>query len=167
MMMRSNLPTLAGPGKRALRGKPSAASPHGGHRSGRGTANRILLASGDAAERAVWRAMLADPDYIVSEAENGEAALAAIVAGATDLVIAAVVMTVIDGLELLRAVQDLEEAPPIVLIASGRGKIDQIYMKSATLLGAAAFHMQPFEAGEFQTNIREVLRSRQNRPDEF
>src|SRR4029077_11265544 len=95
--------------------------------------------------------------YVVSEVENGELALEAILAGRADLVIVAVVMHKMDGLELLRAAQDVEDAPPIVAVTSGGTKIDEVYVKSAVLLGAASAHMQPLVGAAFQTSIRKVL----------
>ena len=126
---------------------------------------RILIASGIAEERATWRSALAEQQYDVSEAENGAAAIKAIHAGDVDLVITAVTMLKMDGLELLRAAREIPSAPPIIMIARGQSEMNQIYVKTASLLGAADAYMEPLDPGELLNRVQALLRLRPKRSD--
>jgi adenylate cyclase len=124
---------------------------------------RILLASGNPKERAAWRDMLTDPNYLVTEAENGAAALKIVLLGDADVIIAAVTMAKLDALELLRAARDIKHAPPIVVVALGHSEINHVYLKTAKLLGAAATYMQPFDTAEFVAGVNGVLKMKKER----
>jgi len=102
--------------------------------------------------------MLGNPNYVISEAENGAAALKVALLGEADLVIAAVTMAKLDALELLRAARDIKQAPPIVVVALGHSEINHVYLKTAKLFGAAGAYMQPFEAADFVKGIQAVLK---------
>jgi DNA-binding response OmpR family regulator len=127
----------------------------------------VLLASGNPKERAAWRTVLNDPRYVISEVENGVAALKAIILEEADIIIAAVTIARLDALELLRAAHDLEQSPPIVVVAPGHSEINQVYLRTANLLGAAATYMQPFDAAEFANGINSVLSARKSRSSRF
>jgi len=127
--------------------------------------SRIVIASGDQSERAAWRALLKDPIYEIIEVENGVAALTAIKKGGLDLVIAAVSMAKMDGLELLRTAREVPGAPPIIVIARGLSEMNHIYLKTASLLGAAGAYMEPLEADDFLTGIQLLLKARPRRSD--
>jgi DNA-binding response OmpR family regulator len=152
---------LARPSKQPARGTPTVKSGKAGNRAAPKGASRILIASDDAVERAAWRAVLSEDSYTISELDDGHAAWTIIQEGKADLVVAAVTLYTMDALELLRAAQDIRRSPPIVVVSRGHSEIDQIYLRSATLLGAAATFMQPFEASEFFSGIRAVLQFRQ------
>src|SRR5262249_49445927 len=122
-----------------------------------------LLVSGKPKERAAWRTALSDSRYVISEVENGVAALKAIILEEADIIIAGVTMARLDALELLRAAHDLEQSPPIVGVASGNSEINQVYWRTANLLGAAATYMHPFDAAEFTNGINAVLSARKSR----
>src|SRR5215831_17984144 len=132
-------------------------------RSARKGPFRILLASGNAKERAAWRGMLDDPNHVFTEVENGAAALKVMLIDEADLVIAAVSMAKLDALELLRAARDIKHSAPIVVVALGHSEINHVYLKTARLLGAAATYMQPFETAEFVDGIQAMLKVRKER----
>ena len=151
---------VAGPAENRSESGPPG-KPNGGRLAqNRRTPFRILLASGNAKERTSWRGMLEDPNYAVSEAENGATALKAMLMDEADLVVAAVTMSKLDALELLRAARDIKRAPPIIVVALGHSEINQVYLKTARLLGAAATYMQPFDATEFATGVQNVLKAK-------
>jgi DNA-binding response OmpR family regulator len=102
--------------------------------------------------------MLDDPNYVLTEAENGAAALKIMLLNEADLIIAAVSMAKLDALELLRAARDIKHSAPIVVLALGHSEINHVYLKTARLLGAAATYMQPFDAAEFIDGIRAMLK---------
>ena len=102
--------------------------------------------------------MFSDDEYLVTVADNGREALGAIAAGGLDLVIAAVVMAEIDGIELLRTVQTLKDAPPVIVISRGHDTLDHAYLRSAVLAGAAATYTQPLRTNDFLAGVESALK---------
>jgi DNA-binding response OmpR family regulator len=101
--------------------------------------------------------ILSEQEFVVSVADNGEDALRAIMDGGTDLVIAAVVMAEMDGIELVRSVRALTGAPPIIVIARGHTALDHAYLRSAALAGANSTYTQPLRANDFVAGIQSAL----------
>jgi DNA-binding response OmpR family regulator len=124
---------------------------------------RVLLASGNPKERATWRTMLNDPKYVISEVENGVAALKVMLLGDADIIVAAIAMARLDALELLRAARDIRRSPPIVVVGPGHSEINHVYLRTANLLGAAATYLEPLDAAEFSNGIKVVLSTRKRR----
>ncbi len=120
-------------------------------------AQTILVAGDDVAHRKLVAEMLTRQGYSVVLAWDGEEALARVEAGGVDLVVAAVSMPKIGGLELLRAMRTLKARPQIVLIASGTTEMDAIYLKAAGALGAARGHTWPLTPSVFLGNISDLL----------
>lgn len=121
---------------------------------------RVLLVSGNPTERRQWQDLLDEKDFIVSVADNGKVAFRAIQEGNLDLVIAAVTMAEIDGIELVRLVGTDKEAPPIIVIGRESGESGTPYrtfLKSAALAGATATYTQPLRAHDFLEGIRVAL----------
>lgn len=89
--------------------------------------------------------------FTVDEAENGQAALQKVQSGNFDLVLSDMRMPVMDGLGLLKNLQNQDvPPPPCVLITSGftDASVDTIYS-----LGAIGFMPKPMDA----TVIRDVI----------
>jgi len=124
----------------------------------------IVVASGEAIERESWTALLSRPEYTITQVVDGEKALRLMKTDQADLVIAAVTMSTMDALELLRTVRPMKDAPPVIVIARGRGEIDDLYLKTAALLGAAETYMQPLEPSTFLAGVRTALQFRRIRP---
>lgn len=120
--------------------------------------NRVLIASSDAQERERWTGNLLEAGYRVSAVSDGHSTLRAIEHECFDIVVSAVTMNTLDGLELLRAVADRPKAPAIILITPGCGDMDRIYMKSAKLHGAASAYTQPLNVTAFLEDVRTISR---------
>lgn len=101
--------------------------------------------------------MLIRRGYLVAFASNGEEALARIQKGGIDLLVSAVSMPLMDGLELLRFLRDSHIQIPTVVVASGECDIDGLYLKSAKLLGAAATCVRPLVPADFLETLRALL----------
>lgn len=142
---------------RPSRGKPSASTPpdRAGHEKPQ--RHRILIVSGKRAERTQWADLLPAEEFLVSVADNGKVALRAIEGGGIDLVIAAVMMDMMDGIELVRSARLIKDAPPIIVVASSNTTIDRAYLRSAALAGAMATYTQPLRANEFLAGIQSAL----------
>lgn len=93
-------------------------------------------------------------------AEDGEQALAAVVASPADIVISDLNMTPMSGLELLRALRSQAD-PKVnsvpVLVVSGYGE-DAVY-DEVMAAGANAFATKPVKPDSLEAKIREILES--------
>src|SRR5690348_3698537 len=84
---------------------------------------QILLADDDASFRKVVQHNLERQDLTVEAVEDGRQALARFTKGGIDLVLTDVKMPELDGLELLRAIRELDARIPIILL-TGHGDIE-------------------------------------------
>jgi two-component system KDP operon response regulator KdpE len=116
--------------------------------------HRILVASSVPQEREGWAVILSLADYGVLSVRDGELALQAVQSGRIDVVVAAVAMSKLDGLELLREIGALSRPPAVILIAKGHGEIDEVYLKLGRHYGAAATFTQPLDAEKFLSAVR-------------
>jgi CheY-like chemotaxis protein len=117
----------------------------------------VLVAESEKQHRVSIAEMLIRHGYLVAFAANGEEALSRIEKGGIDLLVCAVSMPLMDGLELLRTLRDNQIRLPTVAVASGECEIDELYLKSATLLGAAATYMRPLLPATFLNTLHELL----------
>ena len=116
----------------------------------------ILIVDDDADFRLGLRAALEMKGYQVSEASNGEEALAQLTEKPPLLVLLDLQMPVMNGREMLqrmRAMPDLKEVP--VVIISGFG-----FEWEAELMGAQGYIGKPFEQDELQATIANLLKPR-------
>lgn len=126
-----------------------------GRACGTSCAHRILIVDSDPGHRALVSLMLSD--YEVALASSGEEALARIEAGGIDLVVSALLMPGMDGLELLRALRDVQPGLPVIAVVPGMSEIDGVYLRGATALGAARTYTQPLTPSVFLDSVRELL----------
>jgi len=93
----------------------------------------ILIAHGDADSRALFRAMLEHPAYVIEECEDGAEALGKVISGKPDLLIAASHLARIDGMALCRLLRSdpHTRSMGIVLIPTGDGAADAVRAKAA------------------------------------
>ncbi|MCA0756028.1 response regulator transcription factor [Paenibacillus sp. N4] len=95
---------------------------------------------------------------IVAEAANGEEALQVIERTSPDLVVTDIRMPVLDGLELIRTVQERKKAEPKFIIVSGYG--DFKYAQKAVRFGVKDFILKPIDECELEqtlSSLRETL----------
>jgi two-component system KDP operon response regulator KdpE len=114
----------------------------------------LLLVEDDAALRVALRAMLRSREFEVVEADNGEAAVAAVADNDTDLIVLDLGLPDIDGLEVLRRVRTFSDVPVIVLTAN-QDQHDKIH---ALDTGADDYVTKPFDTEELLARIRATLR---------
>jgi UDP-3-O-[3-hydroxymyristoyl] N-acetylglucosamine deacetylase len=101
----------------------------------------VLIVDDEPEIRASLRGVLSDEGMQVIEAEDGAAALDLLRSARPDLVLLDVWMPEIDGIELLRMLQEEEHRPEVIMI-SGHGNIETAVR--ATKLGAFDFIEKPF-----------------------
>lgn len=120
---------------------------------------KVLLAHSDLEERSLIEAALLDRGYQVSTCRNGEEALEQICANRFDLLITAIAMSRIDGLELLRALRHQTPALPAIAVSEGLREIDGVYLRNAELLGAVATHLHPVAPHVLLKSVETALES--------
>jgi two-component system nitrogen regulation response regulator NtrX len=106
----------------------------------------ILVIDGDARYRTSIAQTLADKGHQVRQAEDGTQGLALCRRMRPALMITAIVMPEMDGIELIRSLS--REMPDLPILAISGAVNALLYLRIATALGAAAALRKPFSADE-------------------
>ncbi len=107
--------------------------------------SRVLVVDDDPDIRLLLRLELAAEGHEILEAGDGDAALAAITRRAPDVILLDMMMPVIDGWEVLRAL-DPTTAPPVVVVTAMTTR-DQQHLVDLFELGAFDVVAKPFDPG--------------------
>ncbi len=120
---------------------------------------RILLIDDDDNLREVVRFILTEAGHAVTPTTSGEEGLAKL-ADDPDLVISDVKMPGIDGMEVLRRIQDsdLSAGTPPVIMLTAHGTVSQAV--EAMQLGAFTYLLKPFAREELNLTVERALRTR-------
>ncbi|MDR3766488.1 MAG: response regulator [Butyricicoccus sp.] len=114
---------------------------------------RVLLVEDDAALRYMYTRMHAWQEQgfcLAAEAADGREALAKLDEECFDLIVTDIRMPFIDGLELLRALRQLQSNTPVILVSS-YGEFE--YAREGLVLGAFDYIVKPFQ----DSQLSEVL----------
>ncbi len=106
---------------------------------------RVLLVDDEEIVREVLSALLGRNGYEVETANNGQEALAKITSGFFDHIITDLSMPVMDGLALLKILQEMD-IDAIRTVISGRTELTSV--SQAFKLGASDFIAKPFQSDE-------------------
>jgi UDP-3-O-[3-hydroxymyristoyl] N-acetylglucosamine deacetylase len=117
-------------------------------------AETILIVDDEEQIRASLRGVLADEGFRVLEADNGRSALAALAAEHPRLVLLDIWMPEIDGIELLRQIQERHPGTSVIVV-SGHGNIETAVR--ATQLGAVDFIEKPFSLDGLLQRVERAL----------
>ncbi|WP_229664471.1 response regulator transcription factor [Sphingomonas metalli] len=120
----------------------------------------ILIADDDAHIRQLLVFALAKAGLDTVEAEDGEAALAAVAAGGVDLVVLDINMPRLDGIEVCRRLRAAGELP-ILFLSSRDDEIDRVL---GIELGADDYVTKPFSPREVVARVTAILRRTAARP---
>jgi len=105
--------------------------------------------------RSMIRAVLEHAGYtIVSEAGNGTEAMQKIEQHKPDLVLLDVLMPGESGLDILKSVKALENAPKVMMVTAIN---QEAVNEEAKTLGANAILYKPFEPEELVKTVKELL----------
>jgi UDP-3-O-[3-hydroxymyristoyl] N-acetylglucosamine deacetylase len=126
-------------------------------------AETILIVDDEEQVRASIRGVLADEGFRVLEADNGRSALAAIAAEHPRLVLLDIWMPEIDGIELLRQIEERHPGTSVIVI-SGHGNIETAVR--ATQLGAVDFIEKPFSLEGLLQRVERALGAEPRARDE-
>ncbi len=115
---------------------------------------RVLVVDDEPNIRAVLRGYLEADGYSVSEAGDGEAALASVRAEAPDLVLLDIMLPGIDGLEVLRRLRSFSESF-VILVTARTEEVDKLVGLG---VGADDYVTKPFSPREVIARVKAVLR---------
>ena len=117
----------------------------------------VVVAHGDNDQRAAICDCLTKHGHKVIATSNGREALGHLLFQKVDLIIAAVAMDEMDGLELLRFVPMKTPAVPVIILGNRTSEFDTICLRAASLLGAAKTCVLPLPSAEFLQTVNELL----------
>jgi DNA-binding NtrC family response regulator len=117
-------------------------------------AQRILVADDDVSSLEGLRVLLANWGYEVETASNGRVALQKVSAAEPKAVITDVVMPMMNGLELLRALRIERPGMPVIVL-TGQGSLDTLMR--ATQQGAYAYLLKPVDVGRLKSVLASAL----------
>ncbi|MHB8670881.1 MAG: response regulator transcription factor [Acidimicrobiales bacterium] len=118
---------------------------------------RVLVVDDEPDILLLVRVILEAAGYEALLAADGEQALQRIAEDSPDLVLLDVMMPVMDGWGVLRALRQRPSAPPVVVVSVRSGQRD---VELATELGAAAYVTKPFDSHELVALVGRVLSER-------
>jgi two-component system cell cycle response regulator DivK len=118
--------------------------------------NRILVVEDQEDNRRIVRDLLTTTDYEVTEAENGEEALAAVAKQRPDLILMDIQLPVMDGYEATRRIKadPALRAIPIIAVTSYALSGDE---EKARAAGCDDFVPKPFSPRQLLAKIRKYL----------
>lgn len=117
----------------------------------------IMIVDDEQALRMVLRRMLELGGYRVTEAADGVEALDCFQRDPPALVITDIFMPRQDGLETIRALRQRHPALPIIAMTGGGSAGQFELLRTATLLGASAVLMKPFQYSDVLEAVRRLL----------
>lgn len=119
---------------------------------------RVLIAEDEEHLGAILEHFLRGRGYAVTMCRDGRAALTELHAVPYDVALIDIVMPQMDGLEVLRHLQN-EPAPPEVIIITGNGTIDTAI--TAIKLGAYDYISKPYRMAEIDVMVRRAWEKRE------
>ena len=121
----------------------------------------VLVIDDDSAVRTVVRAALEKIGCVITEAESGEAGLAAFAQERPDAVVLDLSLPRLPGLEVMSRLRDGDDSPiPVILLTSRASESDRIL---GLELGADDYVAKPFSPGELAARLEATLRRRNPR----
>lgn len=119
---------------------------------------RILIVEDDHELRQLFQKVLIQNGYSVKGVENGKAALAALEKEYADLIISDIMMPVMDGYELVRALRETNLQIPILMITAKDAFDD---MRMGFLSGTDDYMVKPVNVNEMVLRVGALLRRAQ------
>ncbi len=115
---------------------------------------RILVIDDELAIRRFLHTVLSSEEFVLHEAENGHAGLAAAATVRPDVILLDLGLPDLDGIEVIKRVREWSQVPIIVLSVRDR-EADKVAALDA---GADDYLTKPFGVGELMARIRASLR---------
>ena len=121
---------------------------------------RILVIDDDEIVAATIRMMLESGGHEVRQLEHGAQALDMLKQEAIDLVITDLLMPEQDGIEIIKQIGTLADAPPVLAISGGGVAGNELYLRAAGALGAADTLPKPFTSKSLLAKVELLLKPR-------
>ena len=115
---------------------------------------RILLVDDELAIRRFLHTVLSNEEFVLHEAENGHAGLAASAAFRPDVILLDLGLPDLDGIEVIRRIREWSQVP-IIVLSVREHEHDKVNALDA---GADDYLTKPFGVGELLARIRAALR---------
>ena len=115
---------------------------------------RVLVVDDEPAIRRFLRASLVAHNYVIFEADSGQAALAAVIAHRPDAIILDLGLPDLDGIAVVRELRGWTQIP-ILILSVREHEADKI---AALDSGADDYVTKPFGVGELLARLRVILR---------
>jgi two-component system KDP operon response regulator KdpE len=128
-----------------------------------GATSRVLVVDDEPAIRRFLRAALASQGYVVTEAEQGQAAIEAVQRNMTDLIVLDLGLPDIDGLDVIRQIREAGSSVPIIVLSSRSNELAKV---EALDLGADDYVTKPFSIEELLARARAAGRHRLQQQEE-
>ena len=122
---------------------------------------RILVAEDDHAIRTLITTKLKQENYTIYTAENGEDALSVMEKHQVDLLISDIMMPVMDGYSLVKALRETKHTLPILMITA-KSQLESL--EEAFTLGVDDYMVKPIRLEELALRVRALLRRHGRRP---
>ena len=119
---------------------------------------RILVAEDDHAIRTLITTKLKQENYTIYTAENGEDALSVMEKHQVDLLISDIMMPVMDGYSLVKALRETKHTLPILMITT-KSQLESL--EEAFTLGVDDYMVKPIRLEELALRVRALLRRAQ------
>lgn len=119
---------------------------------------RILVAEDDHAIRTLITTKLKQENYTIYTAENGEEALSVMEKHQVDLLISDIMMPVMGGYSLLKALRETKHTLPILMITA-KSQLESL--EEAFTLGVDDYMVKPIRLEELALRVRALLRRAQ------
>ena len=118
--------------------------------------NRILVVEDQEDNRRIVRDLLTTTDYEVTEAENGEEALASVARQRPDLILMDIQLPVMDGYEATRRIKadPALRSIPVIAVTSYALSGDE---EKARAAGCDGYVAKPFSPRQMLAKVREVI----------
>jgi DNA-binding NtrC family response regulator len=116
--------------------------------------DQILVVDDDPQIREVLETRLESKGYQVATAGDGEEALSVVRGGGLDLIITDLRMPGMDGLELMRRLQDVRDRPPVIFLTA-HGSVSEAV--EAMKLGAYDFLEKPYSGADLLGMVQRAL----------
>jgi two-component system cell cycle response regulator DivK len=117
---------------------------------------RILVVEDQEDDRQIIRDMLAGTGYAITEAEDGEQALAAVAKERPDLILMEIQLPSMDGYEAMRRIRTLPALLSIPIIAVTSYAPNEEEQKARTA-GCDDFVLKPYSPRQLLAKIRQYL----------
>ena len=119
---------------------------------------RILVAEDDPAIRTLITTKLKQENYTIYTAENGEEALSVMEKHQVDLLISDIMMPVMGGYSLVKALRETKHTLPILMITA-KSQLESL--EEAFTLGVDDYMVKPIRLEELALRVRALLRRAQ------